>query len=226
MAPELLRASDRQPTFACDVWSLGVLLFEVATNGNALPYAALSNAEVIEAVLAGRSPGMIADSPEEVGIIAQACRSMVPEERPRMVEVAIALRQMSAAHSTSASRTASLYEAVATTDSAAECSWQPQVAPAVPIYDNNRRGPNGDLSVSADVAPHVYPQVVTPRLDHSAPSVASPVGRSFVSLETHGENALQPPRSAASPGRLAGYVSHNYVLQMLREDASFRSTTL
>jgi len=150
-----------------------------------------------------------------------------------MVEVAIALRQMSASHSTPGSRPASLYEVEAAKkkNSAAECSWQPQMAPVAPlarsIYDNNRRGPNGgDLSVSADVAPHVYPQMETARVDHSVPFVASPAGRPFLSLEAHGQNARQPPRPAAFPARLTGYVSHNYSQQLLREDASFPSTTL
>ena len=61
MAPEVL--GQERATRASDVWSFGVLLFELANNGDALPYATLSNAAVVAAVREGRRLGMLGDAP-------------------------------------------------------------------------------------------------------------------------------------------------------------------
>ena len=203
MAPEILLASDRHPTFACDIWSFGVLLFELATNGNALPYAALSNAEVVEAVLAGRPPGVIADSPEALLDIVHACRFMQPERRPRIDELAFVFRQLSASVNDMGKAEHGPGDGpidVAPPVEKPTTATAVATAPAPRPADRRENGP----------APELQPQ----------PSGEQPTQATAVA-----------PLPASRPvsrreGLPAGYVSHKAVQQLLDDGATFSSTTL
>lgn len=80
MAPEVLRGG--HSTRASDVWSFGVLLFELGTNASVVPYAGLSAAAVVAAVQGGRRLEPVQDMPLVVREFMSKCHATDREDRP------------------------------------------------------------------------------------------------------------------------------------------------
>lgn len=85
MAPEVL--AQEEATCAADVWSFGVLLYELANNADALPFAALSNAAVVAAVQEGRRLDVLGDAPEAVSRLIDGCMCLDRTQRPAFTEL-------------------------------------------------------------------------------------------------------------------------------------------
>jgi serine/threonine protein kinase len=66
MSPEALRGD--RPSTACDIWSLGVLVWEIFTFANT-PFPELANSEVKGHVLGGNAPAAPKDVPNGVYVI-------------------------------------------------------------------------------------------------------------------------------------------------------------
>ncbi len=85
-APEVLRG-DHAYDEKCDVYSYGVVLFELAARGQR-PYAGLSPPAVLLAVLDGSlRPAMPADAPPRVAALAATCWAHDPRARPSFSQV-------------------------------------------------------------------------------------------------------------------------------------------
>lgn len=69
-------------TIAADVWSFGVLLWELFNRGK-VPYGGWNNQQVIDKVLAGELLG-IAEAPKDVYSIMLKCWQKDPKQRPQM----------------------------------------------------------------------------------------------------------------------------------------------
>jgi len=84
-APESLKF--RQFSHKSDVWSFGVLMWEIFTHGahpyNEIPY----NNEVIDEVLNGKRLKQPPDCPDEIYHIMQSCWAKNPEDRPTYVDI-------------------------------------------------------------------------------------------------------------------------------------------
>lgn len=87
-APEVLKGE--RCTRACDVWSFGVVLYELATNG-AVPYAGLSSAAVVEAVRHGRRLEPVLGMPMALAILMDLCTRFNRSERPSFAQLALEL---------------------------------------------------------------------------------------------------------------------------------------
>ena len=79
MSPESL--SDGVFTNQSDVWSFGVLIWEILTLG-AKPYPAKSNWEVLEYVRTGGRLERPNGSPERLHVIMSSCWNQHPDDRP------------------------------------------------------------------------------------------------------------------------------------------------
>ncbi|KAF0308852.1 Insulin-like growth factor 1 receptor [Amphibalanus amphitrite] len=84
MAPESL--GDGLFTPASDVWSFGVLLFEIITFGS-IPFQGLSNAEVVDHVRHGSHVAVPHGVKSELAELLLSCWSYSPEKRPEAKEV-------------------------------------------------------------------------------------------------------------------------------------------
>jgi serine/threonine protein kinase len=80
MAPELM--AGEKATQAADVYSFGVLMYELANNADALPFAALSNVAVIEMVQCGRRLDVSEFAPPVVQELINQCTAMNRQQRP------------------------------------------------------------------------------------------------------------------------------------------------
>ncbi len=78
MAPESLEKRDF--TVQSDVWSFGVVLYEVMTHGG-IPYLGIKNEDILEHLIVGnRLPqGAI---PSSIYSIAKECWQVAPDDRP------------------------------------------------------------------------------------------------------------------------------------------------
>ncbi|KAF6261268.1 serine-threonine/tyrosine-protein kinase catalytic domain-containing protein [Scenedesmus sp. NREL 46B-D3] len=88
-APEVL--SQQAWSSASDVWSFGVVLWEIFSNGGE-PYAAQSNQEVAHSVLSGARLARPARYPSEAYQLMLACWASQPEERPSFTGILAAFR--------------------------------------------------------------------------------------------------------------------------------------
>src|SRR5262249_12825083 len=78
---------------ACDVYSLGMVFWEVATR-KTLPYAAYhDNTSVFLAVMNGKKETIPDDVPRGFAKIIRSCWSDDPEQRPRAVDLIITLER-------------------------------------------------------------------------------------------------------------------------------------
>lgn len=84
MAPENL--SDGVFTSDSDVWSFGVVLFEILTLAE-IPYQGLSNEEVLRHVLHKGVPIVPRNCPETVQKIMEKCFKWRPNDRPTFIEI-------------------------------------------------------------------------------------------------------------------------------------------
>jgi serine/threonine protein kinase len=92
MPPECL--SSGKFTTQSDIWSFGVLLYEVFTFGG-MPFAALSNGEVLTAVLGGMRPEVPTDQCRpEMGELMRECWHRNPQKRINALEALQRLRQI------------------------------------------------------------------------------------------------------------------------------------
>lgn len=84
MAPESLTRG----TFSAhtDVWSLGILFFEVFTHGDR-PYASVGNAEILDYIRDGKRLRKPMDCPTQVYLQMMYCWNATPSERPDAVDV-------------------------------------------------------------------------------------------------------------------------------------------
>lgn len=65
MAPELLKKGAGQPSTASDIWSFGITIWEVFSQGNS-PYPELANSEVKQHVCDGKTLQPPKNSPEDL----------------------------------------------------------------------------------------------------------------------------------------------------------------
>lgn len=77
-APEVLKGE--LPTAASNVWSFGVVLYEMLSRG-ALPFDGLSTVQVKMAVLAGSHVSLPEGCPEQLRYVAQSCFDFEPAKR-------------------------------------------------------------------------------------------------------------------------------------------------
>ncbi len=84
MAPETLR--DGMATTASDVWSFGVVLWEIVTLAE-LPYQGYSNEQVVELVVRGHIISCPENCPEELYSIMKECWSKKVSKRPTFIEL-------------------------------------------------------------------------------------------------------------------------------------------
>jgi serine/threonine protein kinase len=91
MAPESLTRGNFSK--ASDVWSLGVVMYEVFTHGDR-PYASLGNGEVLDFITGGGRLARPVDCPEPVYTQMVACWRMAAGDRPHAHEVHEALTQI------------------------------------------------------------------------------------------------------------------------------------
>ncbi|PRP86677.1 putative leucine-rich repeat receptor-like protein kinase [Planoprotostelium fungivorum] len=83
-APEVLR--QQAATVKSDVWSFGIVCWEIFSKG-LLPYADLSNMEVVEHTLRGYTLSQPEGCPAGLFEIMSACWQMNPVERPTFLEI-------------------------------------------------------------------------------------------------------------------------------------------
>ena len=95
MAPEVLRGGDC--TRASDVWSFGIVLYELGTNCSAVPFAGLSAAAVVAAVCEGRRPDPIFNMPPHIARVMDLATAAVREERPSFSQLCRWLKRVTLA---------------------------------------------------------------------------------------------------------------------------------
>src|SRR5690606_36918281 len=88
-APERFEGGPSQP--ACDVYSLGVLLYEVLAGPAAAPPASVP--EAAAAATAPPPPLIVAGLPQPVADLCRQCRSPDPGRRPSAAQVATVLAE-------------------------------------------------------------------------------------------------------------------------------------
>ncbi len=84
MAPESLR--DGRATTASDVWSFGVVLWEIVTLAE-LPYQGYSNQDVMENVMKGRIIDRPQNCPEDLYSLMRECWQKRPSQRPSFLDI-------------------------------------------------------------------------------------------------------------------------------------------
>lgn len=104
MAPELM--AGEKATQAADVYSFGVLVYELANNADALPFAALSNVAVIEMVKGGRRLDVSEFAPPVVQELINQCTAMDRQQRPTFRWLARHLRTLASQELASAQSSA------------------------------------------------------------------------------------------------------------------------
>ncbi|XP_059085701.1 proto-oncogene tyrosine-protein kinase ROS-like isoform X2 [Tigriopus californicus] len=80
MAPESL--ADNKYTIKSDVWSFGVLLWEIINLGRSLPYSSMTNLEVMTFVPNGGHPEIPPNCPERLKNLMLRCWAFHPDQRP------------------------------------------------------------------------------------------------------------------------------------------------
>lgn len=88
LAPESLGLGIFTP--ATDVWSFGVLLYEIVTMGS-FPYRGLSNAQVLEHVKCGNTAHVPDGVNNKLSQLIYNCWSLDPKKRPSAAEIAVYL---------------------------------------------------------------------------------------------------------------------------------------
>ena len=91
MPPECLSSGKFTPQ--SDIWSFGVLLYEVFSFGG-MPFAALSNGEVLTAVLGGMKPEVPQKCAPELAQLMRDCWHRSPQKRISALEALQRLRQI------------------------------------------------------------------------------------------------------------------------------------
>ncbi|XP_038071902.1 ephrin type-A receptor 3-like [Patiria miniata] len=81
-----------------DVWSFGVVLYEIFTRGDA-PYQGLSNQEVVEKLKSGYRMGQPDDCPSDVYAMMRECWHENPSKRPSFTHLYKSLDKMMLRHS-------------------------------------------------------------------------------------------------------------------------------
>ncbi|XP_022091271.1 fibroblast growth factor receptor 4-like isoform X2 [Acanthaster planci] len=81
-----------------DVWSFGIVLYEIFTRGNA-PYQGLSNQEVIEKLKSGYRMERPKDCPSDVYAMMRKCWQENPSKRPSFTDLYQSLDKMLGQHS-------------------------------------------------------------------------------------------------------------------------------
>ena len=84
MAPESI--SDGRYTSQSDVWSYGIVLWEIATLAE-LPYQGLSNEEVLSHVKSGRHPTPPENCSSVLGDLMLECWHTDPDSRPTFLDI-------------------------------------------------------------------------------------------------------------------------------------------
>ena len=84
MAPESI--SDGRYTSQSDVWSYGIVLWEIATLAE-LPYQGLSNEEVLSHVKSGRHPTPPESCSSVLGGLMLECWHTDPDSRPTFLDI-------------------------------------------------------------------------------------------------------------------------------------------
>ena len=84
MAPESMR--DFKYTSRSDVWSYGIVLWEIATLAE-VPYQGLSNEEVLSHVKSGQHPTLPKDCSDDLGNLMLECWQTHPNARPTFLDI-------------------------------------------------------------------------------------------------------------------------------------------
>lgn len=90
-APEYL--SERKCSTASDVWSFGVLMWEMAYPGRQ-PYDNFGSKEVIQKINAGYTLTIPSDYPKEVQDIMKSCWNHEPSKRPSFIYISLRLNRV------------------------------------------------------------------------------------------------------------------------------------
>eukprot|EP01117_Protostelium_nocturnum_P006298 TRINITY_DN2274_c0_g1_i1.p1 TRINITY_DN2274_c0_g1~~TRINITY_DN2274_c0_g1_i1.p1 ORF type:complete len:1291 (-),score=300.01 TRINITY_DN2274_c0_g1_i1:55-3927(-) len=83
LAPEVLK--DNKVSFSSDVWSFGVLLWEISTNGM-IPYGDKSNEEVVKHVCEGGRLQLSKDNHPDLNKLIQSCHEKI-SQRPDFAKI-------------------------------------------------------------------------------------------------------------------------------------------
>ncbi len=81
MAPELMMSPDASYVKSCDIYSLGILLFEIASREDPWKDAAVSSL-IIAWVIQGLRPQIPADTPTDFAKLISSCWAQDPKDRP------------------------------------------------------------------------------------------------------------------------------------------------
>ncbi|XP_066291064.1 uncharacterized protein [Branchiostoma lanceolatum] len=96
MAPERLADGERYTTQS-DVWSFGILLYEIATLGGS-PYPGMPTAGLVDQLKSGYRMSQPDDCPDPLYNLMLQCWSLDPEERPFFSKLAAVLDDLFSSH--------------------------------------------------------------------------------------------------------------------------------
>merc|ERR1712224_1024876 len=77
-------------TTATDVWSFGIVMLEIYEDG-AVPYAKLTNSQVIGNIQSGHRAAQPGTCPDDVYAIVQSCWEEDPAQRPSFADIVLSL---------------------------------------------------------------------------------------------------------------------------------------
>eukprot|EP00475_Leptophrys_vorax_P043077 TRINITY_DN8177_c0_g1_i1.p1 TRINITY_DN8177_c0_g1~~TRINITY_DN8177_c0_g1_i1.p1 ORF type:complete len:580 (+),score=-3.18 TRINITY_DN8177_c0_g1_i1:213-1952(+) len=92
MAPEVLK--ERPYNVSCDIYSFGIVLWELYCCKNPFPFANLQPEEVCSLVNQGVRPEIPRDCPPALASLMRSCWHQDPEKRPAMAEVVEQLQEL------------------------------------------------------------------------------------------------------------------------------------
>eukprot|EP01097_Dermamoeba_algensis_P010804 TRINITY_DN80_c0_g1_i1.p1 TRINITY_DN80_c0_g1~~TRINITY_DN80_c0_g1_i1.p1 ORF type:complete len:296 (-),score=82.16 TRINITY_DN80_c0_g1_i1:82-921(-) len=92
-APEVIEAEIRQCNEKTDVWSFGVVIYEVFTNCSHLPYKGLTNQKIVGWLKEGNRLEQPEQCPDWVYDLMMSCMKLHQEARPTFKEICIQMSE-------------------------------------------------------------------------------------------------------------------------------------